>query len=70
MRALAIVSISCGIGLLVYGLLSFQAGSSPGVSLHDIGWDVAYPVSARLEAAIGATLLAEGCLLWKLNRKV
>ena len=70
MRKLAVVSISCGIGLLVYGLLSFHAwgGGSPVGGLN-IGWDVAYPVSARLEAAIGAVLLAEGCLLWKDDKR-
>jgi hypothetical protein len=60
-RKLAVVMILCGVGLLVYGLLSFHAGGGE----NPIGWDIAYDVAARLEAAIGAVLLTAGCLLWK-----
>jgi hypothetical protein len=66
MRKLAVVLILCGVGLLVYGLLSFHAGGGPiGSPENIIGWDITYYVAARLEAAIGAVLLTAGCLLWK-----
>jgi hypothetical protein len=62
-KRLAAVFISCGLGLLVYGLMSFQAGGGPiGNTENLIGWYIRYPIDARLEAAIGALLLTAGCL--------
>jgi hypothetical protein len=58
-----VVLILCGVGLLVYGLLSFRAaGSNPDMLS---GWAIAYDVAARLEAAIGAVLFTAGWLFWK-----
>jgi hypothetical protein len=63
MRKLAVAAVLCGVGLLVYGLLSFRAaGSNPDMLS---GWVIAYDVVPRLEAAIGAVLFAAGWLLWK-----
>jgi hypothetical protein len=65
-KKLAAVFISCGVGLLVYGLMSFRAGGGPiGNTENLIGWDITYPIAARLEAAIGAVLLTAGYLLWQ-----
>jgi hypothetical protein len=54
----------CGIGLLVYGLLSFQAGSEAPIvpsAFTQVGCEISYGVNARLDATIGAVLLAAGC---------
>jgi len=63
MRKLAVAVVSSGVGLLVYGLLSFRAaGSNPDMLS---GWVIAYDAAPRLEAAIGTVLFTAGCLLWK-----
>ncbi len=65
-KKLAAVFISCGVGLLVYSLMSFQAGGGPiGNTENFIGWAITYPITARIEAAIGAVLLTAGYLLWQ-----
>jgi hypothetical protein len=67
-RKLAALLSMCGVGLLVYGLLSFQAGSEAPIvpsAFTQVGWEISYGVNARLEATIGAVLLTAGCLLLK-----
>ncbi len=65
MRKLAVAVVLCGVGLVVYGLLSFHAYSVGNPYQPVTDWSIGYAVAPRLEAAIGAVLVAAGWLLWK-----
>lgn len=65
MKKLAAILISCGVALLIYGLLNFQPSNS-GFSIlsdHRVSTGYSYGLSARIEAAAGAVLTVLGVFI-------
>ena len=63
MRILAVILLSCGVGLFLYGLLRFDVGSlDPSIPTAPIYY---YTEKSRLEASIGAVLATAGYLILK-----